>query len=171
MRFPSMENDQTAKLHDLLKSFSTAMLVTHSSKGELRARPMAIVEVETSCRIWFISSDESAKIHEIEKDTQVLVTCQDGEKAHVSLSGVAHLEKDRARIEHVWKESFKVWFPEGKTDPQIVLIGVEFTEAEYWDNRGLNAVKYLGKAASALLKKETPKVTEGEEHGRIVNLP
>jgi general stress protein 26 len=162
-----MEHDQFAKLYDLLKSFPSAMLITHTVGG-LRARPMVMVEVENSCRIWFITSQESAKIHEIEKDKQVLVVCQDGEKAQVSVCGVAHLEKDRAHIERVWDDSFKIWFPEGKTDLQIVLIAVSPTDAEYWDNRGGSAVKHLAKAATALLKGDRPKL---DEHGRIVNLP
>lgn len=162
-----MENDRLGKLCELLKGFSTAMLVTHSEKGGLRARPMALVEVESSCRLWFITSQESAKVHEIEKDRDVMVICQDGEKVHVSLSGRAHLERDQARVDRVWRESFKAWFPRGKTDLEIIFIAVSPLDAEYWDNRGTHGVKFFTKS----LKGNRPDRREDEGHGRIVLMP
>jgi general stress protein 26 len=165
-----MQNNQSQKLCELLKKFSTAMLITHSESGGLRARPMALVEVEDSCRLWFITSEESAKVHEIEHDRNVLIACQDGEKVHISLNGQAHLERDRARIERLWQESFKVWFPEGKTDPQIVLIAVSPVDAEYWDNSGVNGVSYIAKSAKAYLSGTTPDISE-DQHGRVIMMP
>ena len=38
----------------------------------------------------------------------------------------------------IWKEPYKVWFPKGPDDPEIVLVEVDLMEAEYWDNRGMN---------------------------------
>lgn len=166
-----MEHDPIDKLCELLAGFSTAMLVTHSERGGLRARPMALVEIEGSCRLWFIASEESAKVHEIEKDKHVLIVCQDGEKVHVSLSGRAHLERDRARIDRLWQDSFKTWFPQGKTDPQIVLIGVSPVEAEYWDNREMNGVRHFARSATAYLKGAHRQKADGEEHGHVVMMP
>lgn len=165
-----MESTELSKLHSLLKHFSTAMLVTHGRAGSLRARPMELAEVEPSCRLWFITDDASAKTYEIEKDTNVLIVCQDKETCHLSMNGTAHLEKDRAQIDRLWKESFKVWFPGGKEDPSIVLIAVDPVDGEYWDHRGVQGIKYLIKAAGAYLGGKPPKIDQ-EEHGRVILMP
>ena len=53
---------------------------------------------------------------------------------YVSISGKAQLVRDRNKIEELWKPEFKMWFPEGKDDPQIALLRVSLEKAEYWDS-------------------------------------
>jgi general stress protein 26 len=159
------DTEQREHLQKLLIQFSTAMLVTHSRDGSLRARPMAIAEVETNSRLWFITSQETAKVHEIEKDTRVHVVCQNDRSAYLSLSGRADLVHDRAKVEKVWKEPFRVWFPGGKDDQAIVLISVQTDRGEYWDNEGFNKIKYLFATAKALASGTKPETQEGEQHG------
>jgi len=83
---------------------------------------------------------------------------------------MARLIWSATRPERLWQESFKVWFPKGKTDPQIVLIAVSTVDAEYWDNSGVNGVSYLAKSAKAYLSGTTPDISE-EQHGRVVMMP
>ena len=75
--------------------------------------------------------------------------------------------RDLSRIEEVWKEPFRVWFPEVTTDPHLVLIHITPDRAEYWDSQGLNQVSYLWEAAVAYVSGETPRVVEGEKHGVV----
>jgi general stress protein 26 len=159
--------DQRQKFHDLLAKFDTAMLVTHTASGELRARPMAIAKIDDSCRVWFLTSVESGKVHEIESDTHVNVVCQKERSLFVSLSGLARLNRDRAKVEEVWKEVYKVWFPKGKDDPELALVSVEPSEGEYWDDEGFKKIKYLFEAAKAYASGTKPQVDEGEQHGKV----
>ena len=159
--------EQREHFHKLLKQFHTAMLVTHAGEGRLRARPMAIAQVEDDCRVWFITGAESAKTHEIEADTHVHVICQNDRSAYLSLSGRAELVRDRAKIGELWQEPFRVWFPEGKDDPNIELIAVRPEEGEFWDNEGFNKIKYLFESAKAYVTGQTPEVAEGEQHGVV----
>ena len=106
--------DQTHKFHDLLAKFETAMLVTHTADHQLRARPMAIAQVEEGCRVWFFTGVESGKVHEIETDTHVSVVCQNDRDVYLSLSGTARLNRDRAKVDELWTEPLKTWFPEGQ---------------------------------------------------------
>lgn len=154
-------------LYNLLKSFSTAMLVTHASDGKLRARPMAIARVDEDCHLWFLTSAESAKAHEIEADTHVHVVCQNDRAAYLSMSGTATLSRDRDKIKELWQESFAIWFPTGADDPDIALISVRPEEGEYWDNEGFNRIKYLLQAARAYAAGEKPELEEGQQHGRV----
>ena len=159
--------EQREHFHKLLKQFSTAMLVTHAGLDKLRARPMAIAQIEEDGRVWFITGAESAKAHEIEADTHVHIICQNDRSAYLSLGGRAELVRDRAKIGELWQEPFRVWFPGGKEDPTIELIAVRPDEGEFWDNEGFNKIKYLFASAKAYATGTTPEVAEGEQYGRV----
>jgi general stress protein 26 len=159
--------DQRDHFLRLLKEFPTAMLVTHAGQDRLRARPMAIADVDAAGRIWFLSNVETAKVHEIATDTRVHLVCLKDRSAYLSIAGTAALMQDRARLDEVWQEPFKVWFPGGKDDPEITLIAVTPDEVEFWDNQGQNRVHYLMEAAKAYVSGRTPHVKEGEEHAFV----
>lgn len=57
-----MKSTQTNNFRDLLCEFETAVLVTHT-EGILRARPMAIAQIEDNCDLWFITGEATAKVH------------------------------------------------------------------------------------------------------------
>lgn len=137
---PSSTNSQTMnaippRLTDLLREFATAMLITHADDKRLRGRPMVILDVESSGRLWFIASTEGSVVHEIQDDTQVHLTFQNEHESYVSLNGRAALIEDRERLARLWNEDFALWFPGGKEDPKIALIAVTPHDLEYWLHR------------------------------------
>jgi general stress protein 26 len=150
----------------LLRKFNSAMLVTATSEGELHARPMAVAAVEDDACVWFITASNSPKVQEIEEDSHVSVTAQDGESCFLALSGRARLVRDSKKIEELWREPFRVWFPNGPSDPTIELIAVAPERGEYWDTTGTRRVSYLWAAAKAYLSQTTPD-TNGDEHAKI----
>jgi general stress protein 26 len=163
----SPDSDHVKHFHDLLARFDTAMLVTHTAGGDLRARPMAIALVEENCRVWFFTSVSSGKVHEIETDTHVNVVCQKERDIYLSLSGTATLRRDRAKIDELWKEVYKVWFPNGKDDPELALVSVEPEEGEYWDQEGFKKIKNLFEAARAYATRTTPHTADAEQHAKV----
>ena len=62
-------------LFEVLKGFDTAMLVTHSSRNGLHARPMAVAELRPD-DMYFSTSLQSPKIAEIASNPAVAVTFQ-----------------------------------------------------------------------------------------------
>jgi len=162
------EQNPTEHFHTLLKKFHTAMLVTRTQAGELRARPMAIAQIDDACRVWFFSGRSSGKIDEIEDETQVKVVCQQDHSINLSISGVARLSRDPAKIDELWNETYKTWFPKGRNDPDLALISVEPEEGEYWDNEGFNRIKYLFETAKAYATGTRPEINEGEQHAKVV---
>lgn len=162
-----MSLTQKEKFRDLLSDFTTAVLITHDSKNTLRARPMAIASVDENCDLWFITGKDSAKAHEIERDTHIHLVCQDGWSSCVSLSGRATLVNDRNRLQSLWNAYYQVWFPKGINDPDIVLIHVVGEHGEYWDNTGTNRFTYLFQAAKAMVTGTTPEIEEGDQHGHV----
>ena len=162
-----MAENQLEKIHDLLKAFDTAMLVTHGASQSPRARPMAIARVEPNCDLWFFTGRDTAKVHEIESNREVLIVCQKDHGNYVALVGIADLVSDQVKARKLWKESYRTWFPQGVDDPDLVLISVRSREAEYWDNRGLNGIRYAFEAAKAYVTGTRPDVEEGEQHARV----
>lgn len=154
-----MSDNPVKKLHDLLESFDTAMLVTRATSGELRSRPMAIARIDRGDDLWFFTDVHSGKIDEVHTEPHVNVSLQNGSQ-YLSLSGKASVIHDRVMIEELWQESYKVWFPGGKDDPNIALLRVATTEGEYWDNAGAQGLKYLFEAGKAYLSGQRPEIDE-----------
>lgn len=159
-------SQQEEKLQRLLQDFSTAMLATRTVRGELRSRPMVVAEVQPDGTLWLLTDRHSAKMEEIARDKHVNVTMQSAMK-FVSFSGTATAVHDREKIDGLWKEVWKVWFPAGKADPNLILIRVEGEAGEYWDNSGTNAVRYLIEAGRAYLSGTRPQIAEPQVHGKI----
>lgn len=175
-----MENDAAPntgdkeKLHDVLKSFSTVMLITQArdaqktaSDAEVTSRPMQIARLEENCDLWFLTDEDTAKIYEIRAQPVVHVVAQHEQDRFVSLRGVARVVKDRAVIRDLWVEPYKVWFPDGPDTPGIRAIHVQTHEGEYWDNAGTNKIRYIIQAAKAYATGTTPRTERGEQSGKV----
>lgn len=161
------KSDARAKVHDILKSFSTAMFVTVGPSGRPEARPMHVARVEDEGGdVWFFTGKGATLVEEIKTDAIVLLAFQNENSAYLSLRGKARLVEDRKRIKEMWEEPYRVWFPGGAEDPDIALVAVNPIDAEYWDNRGMNKLEYLFESAKAYLKGEKPDVGSIDQHAK-----
>ena len=125
--------EHTQKMWEMMKSISFAMLTTEDDDN-LRARPMVAAQSGFDGTLWFFTRASSHKVNEVKQDQRVGVTYADpGKQDYVSLSGHAQLVRDKAAIDAHWGESMRTWFPKGKDDPDIALLKVDITMAEYWD--------------------------------------
>ena len=162
-----MTQQEQDHLHEILDTFATGVLITHAAEGGWHARPMAIAELEADCTMWFITGRASAKANELEADARAQVICQEGWKSCVALEGRGELRTDRERVRALWRTQFQAWFPRGTDDPDILLIQFRPESAEYWDNRGTNAIRYAFETVKAIATGERPRVEEGGQHGRV----
>ncbi|KAA5547911.1 pyridoxamine 5'-phosphate oxidase family protein [Adhaeribacter rhizoryzae] len=148
-----MENNASENLQKLaekINNIKTAMLVTAEQDGTLRARPMQTLKIEGNY-LWFLTAINSPKSHEIRNESHVNLSFADeSNKLYVSVSGVATVSRDRQKIDELWSEPFKAWFPEGKEDPNIAAIRVEITQAEYWDTPTSPVVHLIGYAKAVV---------------------
>ncbi len=152
-------------LYDLLKDFDTAMLVTKSADGHMQARPMAVAELRADADAYFVTSVDSPKASEIGTDPTITLTFQSSNQ-YASVSGRAEVVRDRALIDRLYKEDWKIWFPKGKSDPSIAMIKFTAQDAEYWDNAGAQGLKFVYEAAKAYVKGETPK-SDQKQHAKV----
>ncbi len=160
-----MNHDQQHRLTEILKGVANAMLVTRRTDGEMRGRPMAIAEVAADGTIWFATDRLSFKLVEIETDPRVCLTIQEGGK-YVSLTGRALVNTNSHKVSELWSEPMRVWFPDGPDDPNITLVEVRVEDVEFWDNSGMNSIKYLIKAGVAYLTGDRP-TNDESEHGKF----
>ena len=148
-------NDENIKkLAELIKDIDFAMFTTVNEDGRLLSRPMSTQEVEFDGDLWFITSVDTGKAEDIQREARVNVAYAKPEKQRfVSVSGTAVLVNDRAKIDEFWSPVYKAYFPNGKDDPNIRLIKVRVEQAEYWDSKGL--IPTVIAFAQAMAGKET----------------
>jgi len=129
-------DENLQKIRDMVKDIDFCMLTTVDEKGDLHSRPMsANGDIDPNGDIWFFTAASSHKVSEIEKAPKVNVSFADPEnQQYVSITGKAQLVRDRSKIEELWKPEFKMWFPEGKDDPEVALLRISLEKAEYWDS-------------------------------------
>lgn len=142
--------DHIQQLGELIKDARIAMFTTVSAQGRLVSRPLGTQEVAFDGDLWFATGRDSGKVEEIQADPRVCVAYANPSKnTYVSVSGAASIVTDRARIDDLWSPAMKIFFPDGKDDPNLVLIRVDAETAEYWDGPGtfLGKVLYLATAA------------------------
>jgi general stress protein 26 len=126
------------ELWELVDGIETAMMTTRRSDGMLVSRPMATQKRASGADFWFVTL-RGPKVDEIEGDPRVnLSYYRDRTREWVSVSGVAEISKDRAKIRELFAPVWKVWFPDeggkkdgGPEDPRMVLIGVRARSAQY----------------------------------------
>src|SRR3954463_2099466 len=139
------ETNDVQKLAKLIKGIKVAMLTTQDDDGTFRSRPMATQDEEFDGTLWFFTQIDSHKVTEIDRQHQVNLSYADsGDNRYVSISGLATLVRDRAKIDELWSPVLKAWFPDGKDDPNIALLRVDVQKAEYWDAPSSTLVKLVG---------------------------
>ena len=160
------END-LEKLRELVKDIDFCMLTTIDEGGDLHSRPMSSNgDIDADGDIWFFTSASSHKVSEINQLPKVNVSFADPEnQRYISVSGTAQLVRDRAKIDELWRPEFKIWFPEGKDDPEVALLRVSLEKAEYWDSPS-STIGYALSFVSSLVTGKQPDLGEN----RKVNL-
>lgn len=158
-----MENGKS-NLYELVKGFDVAMLVTHQSK-EMHARPMVIARLDKGMDAYLLTDTDSVKVEEIDKNPHALLTFQ-STKQFASVKGAITIDHDRALLKTMWKETWKIWFPKGMDDPSVAVLKFTALEGEYWNNSGLQGLKYVFDATKAYISGERPK-PDSDQHNKI----
>ena len=149
---PNGQNDPNAgKLFELIRDIRTCMMTTAEPDHSLHSRPMYSMEADENGHLWFFTKLQSPKVVEISKERQVNLAYADPDTQHyVSISGVAEVVREKARIDEKWSEGLRTWFPEGKEDPSLALIRVKPVRGEYWDSPSSTLVHLYGYVKATL---------------------
>lgn len=115
-----------------------AMLTTRDSGGDMHSRPMYTFEIEDDGIIWMFTGKDSKKISNIETNPRVVLNYSNPDSdLYITVNGTASVSDDPAKVDELWSDRYKVWFPYGKTDPNLCLIKIVPDSAEYWDTPDL----------------------------------
>ena len=152
---------------DMLRTFDNALLITRTHAGALHGRPMGIAELEDDGTIWFITDIESKKLQEIEEDPSAMVALQ-SDKRYITINGTVEAVPDRAKVRELWKDAYRIWF-RNENDPDMILLRFTPGEAEYWDNSGVQGLRYALRAARAYVSGKPMKQpsTDPESHAKL----
>ncbi|MGB3181766.1 MAG: pyridoxamine 5'-phosphate oxidase family protein [Cyclobacteriaceae bacterium] len=151
----SLEKEHIEKVRELTEKIDFCMMVTQEPDGNLRSRPMSTQTVDDKGLFWFFTNEFSGKVKEIEEYPVVnLAYSEPGKNRYVSVTGVAEVVTDKAKVDELWDDVLKAWFPEGKDDPDLALVKVLPDEAEYWDGSSSKMVR-LFKIGKALITGKT----------------
>jgi general stress protein 26 len=137
-----------SQLYGLIDDIEIALLTTRRADGSLVSRPMATQARTAGSDLWFVTNAETAKIDELEADPHVnLAYYKNSTYEFVSLSGIARLSRDAAKIRELHSPDWRAWFGDeggarngGPEDPRIVLVLVEAHSATYLKARHGKAV-------------------------------
>ena len=131
--------DDLEKLYELIEDIDTAMMTTRRADGHLRSRAMANQRPAAGADLWFVAADGSDKLADLEHDPHInLSYYRNSNREWVSVSGIAEISRDRAKIGELYQPDWKIWFGEGEPlegpeDPRLVLIGVTIHAAEFFE--------------------------------------
>jgi general stress protein 26 len=154
-------------LWELIEDIKFAMFTTRHSNGHLHSRPLTTQnsELDEHSSLWFFVSRRSDTVADIAAQPQVNVVYADpSDDSYVSVSGEAAVVEDPAKKEALWTKATEAWFPGGVTDPDLALLEVRITHANYWDVKDSKLVQLL-KIAKAAVTGKPP--TNLGEHGEV----
>ncbi|WP_207532017.1 pyridoxamine 5'-phosphate oxidase family protein [Desertivirga arenae] len=120
---------------DKLKDIKIAMLTTINTEGKPHSRPMYTFDVKDDGIIWMFLAKDSHKVKEIETNPNVILNYSNPQHdLYITVNGLAEVSENAAKIEELWTDRFKAWFPYGKTDPNLALLKITPQQAEYWQS-------------------------------------
>jgi general stress protein 26 len=140
------------KLKSLVEDIMVCLFCTNLKTDDgSTCRPMTALKVCDQGNIWFFNQKSSEKNKAIEADKTVqLFFSHPGKSSYLVVNGEAEIIFDKEKIEELWTPIAKVWFIEGKDDPNISIIKVTPNTAYYWDTDESKMINFLKMVASVV---------------------
>jgi general stress protein 26 len=146
MKIQQQTTAELTQLAELIDNIEIAMLTMHDRSGALLARPMAPLEMDGQGAFWFLTDQNSMSAEYL--DVVNLSFSDEKRSTYVSLAGHAEMSFDRVRINQLWTEFARPWFPNGPESNGIALLKFVPASAEYWDAPNSRMVRMFAMAAS-----------------------
>jgi general stress protein 26 len=161
-----ISTDAIEKVRKLLPGFRSAMMVSLTDGGSLRARPMGLQgdPKEFDGLLWFFTAKDSGKLKEAGMNRKVCLTFQnDGDSQYLYLEGTAKEVEDKGMMEKLYTPLVRTWFPGGLQDPNLTLLRFEAEHGAFWESPG-GAVQLMAAFAKSVM---TGKAGAGGNTGEL----
>lgn len=157
------EREGVEKLKELVNEISVCLFCTNLKIDDgATCRPMTANEVDDEGNLWFFSGIDSDKNREIKDDKHVqLFFSHPGKNSYLVVNGEAEITTNQSKIEELWSPIVKIWFKEGKHDPNISILKVVPKNAYYWDVEGSKMINFFKMVASVATGTSFINGTEG----------
>lgn len=162
---PTNETDHQ-KLWELIKDIKFGMFTHQHAGGMLHSQPLTTLNKaldEGATLYFFVSRKGDIAEHAVEHDQVNVAYANPDNDSYVSVSGQALIVEDMGKKEALWSSMAKAWFPGGPTDPDLALLQVRITHAEYWDVTESKMVQLAKMAKAAITGKPPEKMGEHKE--------
>jgi general stress protein 26 len=137
MKNEAPDHGDLRKLGELIDTIEVAMMTTRATDGSLVSRPLQTLKLDGNGELIFFTAADSHKVDELTQEPGVNLAYADpGEQRYVSVRGRARMDRDEATIDELWSPVQKVFFPEGKDDPNLMVLRVRVVDASYWEAAG-----------------------------------
>lgn len=125
------------RLAELIDGIDVAMLTTHAADGSMVSRPLQALKFDANGELVFFTSIDSAKVGQLTENPDVNVAFADPHhQRYVSVRGTARMDREAATVDELWSLPQKIFFPQGKDDPHLVVLRVQVRDAAYWESAG-----------------------------------
>jgi general stress protein 26 len=166
-------NNELKTLYEMIDDLEIAMMTTRREDGHLESRAMATQRHASGADLWFVTSEGSQKLSDVMFDPHInLAYYKDASNEWISVSGIASIVRDRAKIRELYAEDWKIWFQDegdhrhgSADDPRMVLIGVDVHAAVFLEVNKPRPV-ILFELAKGWLTGREPKLGEMHEVGK-----
>ena len=124
------------KLWHLIKDIKFGMFTYRHANGMMHSQPLTTLNksMDEEDKLYFFVSRASELVKQLMQDDNVNVSyTSPSDGSYVSVSGKALIVEDMGKKKALWSSMAKAWFPGGPTDPDLALMQVHISHAEYWD--------------------------------------
>lgn len=143
MKNEAPDNSDLAKLGELIDGIEVAMLTTRLSDGSMVSRPLETLKLDNNGELIFFTGAKSHKVAEMTDDASVNLAYADpGHHRYVSVRGRARMDRDEDTIHELWSSAQKIFFPEGRNDPNLMVLRIRVRDASWWES----ADNFMGRA-------------------------
>jgi general stress protein 26 len=149
----SQTTQDSGKLWEMVKDIRFAMFTTRHANGHLHSRPMTTQNRrdDEGDSVWFFMARSKESVQDLQADPQVNLAYVDGgADTYVSVSGTAEVVEDETKKRELWNKATEAWFPNGPADPEVALVRVRITHADYWDVKANKLVQLYAMAKAAV---------------------
>ena len=134
MKNEAPDNSDLRKLGELIEDIEVAMLTTRTSDGSMVSRPLQTLKLDSNGELIFFTAAKSHKVEDLTNDSGAnLAYAHPGEHRYVSVRGRARMDRDDDTIHELWTPAQKIFFPEGRDDPNLMVLRIRVRDAAYWE--------------------------------------
>jgi general stress protein 26 len=152
-----------ARIGQMVGDSPNCFFCTAVATGDSNAtRPMNVRKIDDAGNLWFLSSSDSHKNMELERNPSVKLYFQGSKHSDfLELEGNATLATSKSKIDELWEPILGTWFTEGKDDPRISVIRFVPTGGYYWDTKHGNVIAGIKMMIGAAIGKTLDDSIEG----------